>query len=70
MNSEIFEEMRQQNKSKTIYKQAVEYAFNYLDNLYDRNVFPSKEALDRLDIFNESLPQQIPGRLRHIKDVA
>lgn len=72
MNSEIFEEMRQQNINKTIYEQAVEYAFDYLDSLYDRNVFPSKEALDRLDIFNESLPQQsqdVSGVLKTLHDI-
>jgi glutamate/tyrosine decarboxylase-like PLP-dependent enzyme len=44
-NSNLFEELLQHNRDKKIYQQAIQYAFDYLDTVRDRNVFPTDSAL-------------------------
>lgn len=43
-------------RNKEIFKQAQQYSFNYLENIFDRNVYPTEEALNDLLIFDEELP--------------
>jgi len=43
-------------QGKTIFNQAKDYAFDYLDHLYERNVYPSKQALENLKHFDQDLP--------------
>jgi len=57
LNKDLIEEMRQQNRSKRIYEQVVKYAFDYLDNIHERRVYPSQDALELLASFDERLPQ-------------
>lgn len=44
-------------KNEALFKQAQEYAFEYIQNIFDRNVFPTEEALENLTVFDETLPE-------------
>ena len=48
----MFLEMR----NKEIFNQAQRYAFEYLENVFERNVYPTQEALEKLSVFDEELP--------------
>lgn len=43
-------------RDKEIFSQAQQYAFEYLERVFDRNVYPTEKALDDLLIFDEELP--------------
>ena len=45
----------QHNRDKAIYRQALDYACEYIDSLATRPAFPSSEAIDALDAFDEPL---------------
>ena len=50
--------MLQQQKDHAIFTQAQTYAFDYLDTIFERNVFPTQNALSNLSHFEEDLPDQ------------
>ena len=50
--------MRQMNPHKTLYQQAMDYAFDYLDTLRERPVYPTESALTALDALDEPMPEQ------------
>jgi glutamate/tyrosine decarboxylase-like PLP-dependent enzyme len=52
--------MRQQNSDLLIYEQAVAYAFEYLESIGKRAVFPPVDELQGLARFEEDLPDE-PG---------
>ena len=54
--SDIREKMFHELNDKTIFDQVKDYAFEYVDNILERNVFPSPEAIERLKTFDEKLP--------------
>ena len=54
--SNISEKMFQEISDKSIFNQVKEYAFEYADNAFTRNVFPRPEAIDGLKTFDEELP--------------
>lgn len=43
-------------RNKEIFKQAQQYSFEYLESVFDRNVYPTEAALDALSNFDEELP--------------
>lgn len=43
-----------------LFEQAKSYAYEYIDGVFERNVFPSEAALAQLSSFDEALPE-IPG---------
>lgn len=45
-------------KDKKIFDLARTYAFSYADNIDKMDVYPSEENLKKLEVFNESIPQQ------------
>ncbi len=47
-------------QQRDLFEQAKGYAYEYLDGIFDRNVFPTHEALAALSHFDEALPE-IPG---------
>ena len=49
--------MYSEMKDKKIFYQAEKYAFEYADKAWNRNVFPAKEALDNLSVFEEPLQE-------------
>lgn len=56
MSETLQNELFDQIKSKELFRQAQAYAYEYLETIYDRNVYPSKEALDNLSFFDEPMP--------------
>ena len=45
---------------KRYFDQAAQYAFDYLDTVLQRNVYPTPQALEQLSVFEESMPDE-PG---------
>jgi len=43
-------------KNKTIFNKAQKYGYDYLDTVFERNVYPKKSALNNLSKFDEELP--------------
>lgn len=43
-------------RNKEIFNQAQQYSFKYIDSVFDRNVYPTEEAVYELSVFNEELP--------------
>jgi len=70
--SQIQDKMFLDVKSCAIFKQAQAYAFSYLDQVYERNVYPTEEALRNLSKFDEELPfpttpaAEVMDQLNHI----
>lgn len=50
------EKMFLEIRNKEIFNQAQQYSFEYLESIFDRNVYPTEEALNNLSIFDEELP--------------
>lgn len=55
--SSIQEQMLLELEERKIFQQAQQYAFDYLDKAFDRNVFPTEEAIEALQHFEEDLPE-------------
>ncbi len=53
----IRERMRLQAADRDLFEQAKAYAYDYMDHVCDRSVFPTGEAISRLDLFDEPLPE-------------
>lgn len=53
LQKKMFHEMEQ----KDIFRQAQKYAFDYADNVLERNVYPTPDAIANLDMFVEKLPE-------------
>lgn len=51
--------MHQQFLNKEIFNQSKEYAFDYVDKSFNRNVFPTEKAIEQLKFFDEELPKHI-----------
>ncbi len=56
MEENIQSKMFQEIRDKEIFKQAQQYSFEYLENIFNRNVYPTEEAIDNLSKFDEDLP--------------
>lgn len=54
--SRIQDKMFEEIRNKEIFNQAQQYSYEYLGHIFDRNVYPSDEALKNLSIFDEKLP--------------
>jgi len=55
-NDNVREMMFHELKDKRIFNLAKDYAFEYADTSYKRNVFPTTEAIEGLKKFDEDLP--------------
>ena len=53
------DQMFQQLNDKKIFHQAQRYAFEYLDSINDRPVFPNEQSIDEMDIFDEPMPEDV-----------
>ena len=53
LQKKMFHEMEQ----KDIFRQAQKYAFDYADNVLERNVYPTPDAIADLEMFVEKLPE-------------
>lgn len=54
--SKLQDKMFLEIRNKEIFKQAHQYSFEYLESVFDRNVYPTEEAVKNLSIFDEELP--------------
>lgn len=54
--SNIQDKMFLDTRNKKIFNQAQQYALEYIENIFDRNVYPTQEALEELSVFDEVLP--------------
>lgn len=52
IQSQMFQEL----KNKEVFKQVHQYTFDYIENIFERNVYPTEVALDNLSKFDEKLP--------------
>ena len=52
------EAMFAQMQDKTLFQKAENYAFEYLNQAFDRNVFPTEAALKNLSKFEEPMPEK------------
>lgn len=50
------EKMFQEIDDKSIFKQTQEYSFEYLNTVFNRNVYPKEKALQNLEVFDEKFP--------------
>ncbi|MEL6917140.1 MAG: aminotransferase class V-fold PLP-dependent enzyme [Bacteroidota bacterium] len=53
---DLQEQMFEELKEKKIFDQARSYAFSYADGIEEMQVYPSRENLERLAIFDEAFP--------------
>ena len=69
MTKKIEEKMFQELDGKEIFEYAKECAIEYLDKIFDRNVFPADEAIKNLDKFIEEMPEVSSDALSIIKQL-
>ena len=55
-NQSIHAEMREQLANKQLFEQAKGYAFEYIDGVQERPVYPTTDVLENLSIFDEPVP--------------
>ena len=55
-NTSLREKMFAELKDATLFQKAEAYGLDYLSKVLDREVYPTKEALENLSIFKEPLP--------------
>lgn len=53
---DIQRRMFDQMADKSIFKQVKDYAFDYADKALDRNVYPTPQAIENLNVFDEDIP--------------
>ena len=56
MKYKIQNRMFEDVKNKEIFKQAQQYSYDYMENIFDRNVYPTEESIHDLSVFEEELP--------------
>ena len=56
-STNIRNKMYQLAQQRDLFEQAKSYAYDYMDEVFSRNVFPSEAALAKLSSFDEPLPQ-------------
>ena len=56
-NSPIQNKMFKEKKGKLIFNKSQKYALEYLDNAFERNIYPTDEAVKNLKYFDEDMPQ-------------
>ena len=54
----IAAKMQSQLTERDLFEQAKTYAFEYMDEVPERAVFPTKEAVDGLSVFDEPFPEE------------
>ncbi len=55
----LHKQMHQEMIDKKIFNQVKDYAFDYADKALERNVYPTDDAIEALNIFDEKLPESI-----------
>ena len=60
------EKMFLEIRDKTIFKETQQHSFEYLNTVFDRNVYPEEEALKNLEVFEEDFPKDSSSALEVI----
>ena len=68
MQIDLQKEMFSQIQNRELFEQAKSHAFEYLQEIYTRNVFPTEAAIKNLGFFDEPLPAS-PGDPTEILDL-
>ena len=58
MIMKVQDQMFKQLKEKALFEQAKDYAFNYADEINNRPVYPTNQAIEALNFFDEKMPNQ------------
>lgn len=67
VDKQLRERMLQELAKKEIFDQVQRYAYGYSDTIFDRNVFPTQEALDNLKVFDEPIPNNTASATEVLK---
>lgn len=65
----IGDEMKKQIENKALFDYAKKYAYDYMDGIFDRNVFPTQDDLRKLEYFCEPLPEISGNELDILKSL-
>jgi glutamate/tyrosine decarboxylase-like PLP-dependent enzyme len=65
--SNIQHEMFLEMKEKKVFQKAQTFAHEYLDQVFDRNIFPTDQAIDNLRYFDEAMPASSSGAIEVIE---
>ena len=57
MQEDFYESVSKPLRNKLIFEMAKDYAFDYMDGISERHVYPKEEDLLKLKVFYEPLPQ-------------
>lgn len=55
-NTSLQKSMLDPKNQRRFFEQAQTYAFDYMDTINERNVYPDRAALENLKVFDEPLP--------------
>ena len=64
--SKIQHAMMLEFRNKGIFDIAQKYGYQYLDKAFERNVYPTKEAIDNLTVFDEPMPDKSSDAMKVI----
>jgi len=59
IKSNLRKQMQNELNDKELFNQAKEYAFDYVDKSFERNVYPTEQAIEYLKVFEEQLPDKV-----------
>jgi glutamate/tyrosine decarboxylase-like PLP-dependent enzyme len=59
MENNLRKQMRKELNDKELFNQAKTYAFDYADKSFERNVYPTEDAIESLKVFEEQLPEKL-----------
>ena len=65
LRNQMFDEL----ENKKIFEKSQKYTFDYIDKAFERNVFPSDEAINNLNIFIEDIPDFSSDALSILKQL-
>src|SRR5688572_29992532 len=54
-------------KSKELFHAAQQYVFDYIDTAAERNVYPTRQAINNMKIFQEPMPLKPSGALETLE---
>ncbi len=58
-NINLYKQIQDQIKEKTLFEHAKTYAYEYMDTINQRPVYPDKHALNNLSQFDETFPENM-----------
>ncbi len=65
-NNRLQQSMYSEMAEKEVFEKATEYGYDYLDQAFERNVYPTEKALSDLKYFDEPMPSKGLGAVKVI----